>query len=722
LIALAIAPIAQSAAAPEALPTFAGVRAAFVSSEAVLVDRHGVPLSELRVDRRVRRLDWVPLAEVSPALSNALIAAEDKRFAEHHGVDWQALAGAAWDSVWRTLDGRRVRGGSTLTMQLAGLLDPALAPGGARRTLAQKWDQAQMALALERHWSKGEILEAYLNLVPYRGELRGLDAAARGLFGKVPAGLDAREAAVLVALLRGTNAPARVVAERACGVAAHASPAVPCAEIRAVAAAALAGGYRLAPRWNLAPHLAAKLLTRPGEHLATTLDAGLQRHAIGVLRDQLAELSGHGVEDGAIVVLDNASGDVLAYVGSSGERSGAARVDGVAAPRQAGSTLKPFLYALALDARLLTAASLVEDSPLVIATARGIYAPQNYDREFHGLVSVRTALGSSLNVPAVRTLGLAGLDRFHETLRRLGFDTLTEPDEHYGAALALGGADVTLAALANAYRALANRGVWQPARVLPAAAPADRRRVFGAEASFVVADILADRGARALAFGLENPLATRVKSAVKTGTSKDMRDNWCVGFTARYTVGVWVGNFSGAPMRDVSGVTGAAPIFRELVALLHAHDAPAGDASAGAAPPPGLVRATVRFDPAVEPERGEWFLRGTEMALVRGTDAGTGTTPRIRYPAPDTVIAVDPDLPPGRQRVVFEAAPAVPGLSWRLGDTVLADERGRALWTPRPGRHTLALEDASGRTLSRVAFEVRGDPAAVGATSETERD
>ncbi len=702
---LAATALAHAAPTPP-LPTFAGVRAAFVSSDAVLVDRHGEPLAERRVDHQLRRLDWVPLPEISPALSSALIAAEDRRFLQHHGVDWQGLAGAAWDSVWRTLDGRRVRGGSTLTMQLAGLLDPALAAGGARRTLGQKWDQAQMALALERQWSKAEILEAYLNLVPYRGELVGLDAAARGLFGKTAAGIDAREAALLVALLRGTRAPARIVAERACGVAAQASPEVPCAEIRSLATATLGGRYRLAPRWNLAPHLAVKLLRQPGERVTTTLDAGVQRHAVAVLRDQLAELDGHGVEDGAIVVLDNATGDVLAWVGSSGERSTAARVDGVVAPRQAGSTLKPFLYALALDARLLTAASLVEDSPLTIATERGLYAPQNYDRDFHGLVSVRTALGNSLNVPAVRTLGLAGLDRFHQKLRELGFDTLTEPDEHYGAALALGGADVTLLALANAYRALANGGVWGPTRVLPAAAGPAPRRVFGADASFVVADILADRGARALTFGLENALATAVPSAVKTGTSKDMRDNWCVGFTARYTVGVWVGNFSGAPMHDVSGVTGAAPIFRDLVAFLHA-----GGAPPRAAPPAGLVRASVRYDPALEPEREEWFLRGTEMALVRGT--GGATTPRIRYPAADTIIAVDPDLPPGRQRVVFEAAPAVPGLAWRLDDAVLPDERGRASWTPRPGRHTLALEDATGTTLSRVAFEVRGDPAAV---------
>ena len=703
-IALALCPPAH--AANQELPSFAAVRAAHVSSDAVLVDRHGEPLSERRIDTRVRRLDWVPLTDISPALTQALIAAEDKRFFEHHGVDWQGLAAAAWDSLSRSLEGRRPRGGSTLTMQLAGLLDPSLAAQGNRRSLRQKWDQAQAALALERNWTKAEIVEAYLNLAPYRGELRGLDAAARGLFGKAPAGLDARESALLVALLRGTNAPVATVAQRGCAVAAQAFADVPCAEIRTLAFATLSGGYRLPPRWNLAPHLAAKWLHQPGERVVTTLDASVQRQAIDILRSRLADLADRGVGDGAVVVLDNVSGDVLAWVGSSGERSGAREVDGVVAPRQAGSTLKPFLYALAIDGRLLTAASLTEDSPLAIATERGLYAPQNYDRDFHGPVSVRTALASSLNVPAVRTLNLVGLARFHATLQALGLRTLTEPDEHYGAALALGGADVTLLELANAYRTLANGGLVAPTRVL-AKPPAGEtmagpRRVYSPAAAFIVGDILGDRSARALSFGLENPLATRVPSAVKTGTSKDMRDNWCVGYTSRYTIGVWVGNFSGAPMRDVSGVSGAAPVFRDLVAVLHAQ----GGATEPA-PPTDVARLPVRFEPPVEPERNEWFVRGTEMAVVTGSAEGTTTTPGIRYPAPGTVIAVDPDLPPDGQRVVFEAAPALPGLRWRLDDILLPDDHGRTTWMPRPGRHTLALEDASGRRLAEVTFEVR---------------
>jgi penicillin-binding protein 1C len=400
-------------------------------------------LATQRADPRIRRLDWIPLADVSPVVATTLIAAEDRRFYEHAGVDWPGFASAAWDSVWRSLDGRGPRGASTLSMQLAGLLDPALAIAGNSRTLGQKWDQAQAALALERTWTKRQIIEAYLNVTTYRGELTGIDAAARGLFGKLSAGLDAREAAILVALQRGPNAPAATVAQRACAVAAIAASQLACEDVRATAMVALAGAYRLAQRENLAPHLAARLLKTPGVRIATTLDADLQRYAVDVLRDHLAELADRAVGDGAVIVLDNATGDVLAWVGSSGQLFSAAQVDGVIAPRQAGSTLKPFLYAQAFDARLLTAASLVDDSPVAIATERGAYIPQNYDRSFRGTVSVRTALASSLNVPAVRTVELVGIDRFYDTLRQLGMDSLSEPADFYGASLALGGADVT---------------------------------------------------------------------------------------------------------------------------------------------------------------------------------------------------------------------------------------------------------------------------------------
>ncbi len=214
-----------------------------------------------------------------------------------------------------------------------------------------------------------------------------------------------------------------------------------------------------------APHLARQLLTRAGTSVHSTLDAPLQRFAAETLRNRLAALAERNVEDGAVIVLDNASGEVLAYVGSSGDLSGAAAVDGAAALRQPGSTLKPFLYGVAIDQRWLTAASLLDDAPLALATPTGLYVPQNYERDFKGVVSVRSALAASLNVPAVRTLQLVGVERFRQALQSFGLSSVKHDGEYYGYGLALGGGDTSLLTLTNAYRALANGGVWSPVRL-----------------------------------------------------------------------------------------------------------------------------------------------------------------------------------------------------------------------------------------------------------------
>lgn len=700
LLALALLP----AAALAAPPSFEAVRASYVSSEAVLLDRHGAPLAELRVDRSARRLAWVPLAEVSPALQEAVVAAEDRRFHAHGGVDWRALASAAWDSLRRG----RARGASTITMQLAAMLDARLRPAGERRTLAQKWRQVRAARALEARWTKAEILEAYLNLAGFRGELEGVHAAARGLFGKHPAGLDADEARLLAALVRAPNAAPRTVARRACALPA-ADGAGDCGRIERIAAVALGGRPGLASRLDAAPHLAHALLDRPGARVATTLDGGLQRFARDTLLRHLLALADRNVEDGAVLVLDNASGEILAYVASSGELSDAAQVDGITARRQAGSTLKPFLYALAIEERWLTAASILDDSPLNVATPVGLYVPQNYDRDFKGPVSLRTALGASLNVPAVRTLLLAGFERFHERLRALGFASLTEPAAHYGYALALGGADVTLLELANAYRALANGGLWSPARAAPGA-PAPRQRVMSAGAAHIVSDILADPGARALTFGLASPLDTPFRAAVKTGTSKDMRDNWAIGFSDRYTVGVWVGNFSGSPMWDVSGMSGAAPVWNEVMGYLH-RDRPGRPPQAA---PAEVRQVPVRFEPPIEPARAELFLAGTETATVQ---LASDARPRIAYPGHGAILALDPDIPGALQRVALHATPAREGLAWVLDGERLGPAGAPILWLPRAGRHRLALLDAAGREVDAVRFEVRGALSARAATA-----
>jgi len=379
--------------------------------------------------------------------------------------------------------------------------------------------------------------------------------------------------------------------------------------------------------------------------------------------------------------------------------------------RQAGSTLKPFLYELALERKLLTAASVLDDRAIDIATPTGLYVPQNYDKEFKGHVSVRTSLASSLNVPAVRTLVLTGMERFHRRLQDVGLTSLTQSADYYGYSLALGSAEVSLLELTNAYRTLANGGLYSAATLVPktlppvgtaAGATAQPRRVLDAKASFIVSDILSDRAARSLTFGLKNELATGFWSAVKTGTSKDMRDNWCIGYSDRYTVGVWVGNFDGQPMWDVSGVTGAAPAWRDVMDYLHRQQ----PARAPAAPA-GVVQQQISYLPALEASRSEWFLAGTESAqIVLVTDAQR--EPKILYPAESTIIALDPDIPEAQQRVFFQAQ-AGKGLSWRLDGAELGQASADYAWYPTPGKHQLLLVDAEARVIASSRFQVRGN-------------
>lgn len=682
-----------AATTAQALPTFNDVKSAWKPSDVTLLARDGTPLQTVRVDKSARRLAWVPLQEVSPALLQAIVLSEDRRFYEHSGIDWGAVAKSAWANVWNT----RTRGASTLTMQLAGLLDDDLARPVGGRSVAQKLGQAVTATRLDARWKKSEILEAYLNRVAFRGEVVGIDALSQTLFGKHPGGLDVDESAIAAALLRGPNATPAVVAQRACGV--LQLQKLDCKGVTALAQTALLrqGGMPLGEQ--LAPHFARQVVGEGSTQAMvqrTTLDARLQRFAVGTLRRQLAELSGRNVEDGAIVVLDNASGEVRAWVGSSGSFSDAAQVDGVLARRQPGSTLKPFVYELAFERRLITPASLLDDSPAQLATTNGLYLPQNYDHAFKGWVSARTALGASLNVPAVRVGAMLGPDALVERLNALGL-ALPESGGFYGHSLALGSADVSLLALTNAYRALANGGLFSPPTLHGAAAVP--KRVASAAASWLVTDILADNAARARTFGLDSSLVTKGFAAVKTGTSKDMRDNWCVGYTDRYTVGVWVGNASGEAMHDVSGVSGAAPVWQALVRVLHD-----GAPSKRPAVPAGVVPMAIRFDDQREAARDDVFVAGTEQALWSASRQVRGAQRfGIASPRDGSIFAIDPDMPPAAQRIVLEGEA---GTWWMDGKALGQGERLH--WAPWPGRHELKLTGRDGVLLQMVRFEVRG--------------
>lgn len=680
----------------QALPSFEETRGKYIKSDSLLLDRHGDLLHELRIDTSVRRLDWTKLNDISPSLQQAVLCSEDQRFYKHEGVDYKALGTAALGF----LKGSGLRGASTISMQLVSFLDRASAARKNKRSFPQKTRQIILARELEKTWSKNEILEAYLNLVSFRGEYSGIAAASRGLFGKEPRGLNRAESLILACLVRAPNANAKNLEARVLNLNSRLRWQTAEKIISQIIQELCLGRNFVRPLVALAPHPARLLLKNhpPGTQLRSTLDARLQKYAAMQLARQVDELEEQNVRQGALLVLENKTGDVLAYVSHTAQPSSGFYVDGVLARRQTGSTLKPFLYAAAIDQRILTAASVLDDSPLNIPVAGGIYQPENYDVDFHGRVSVRVALASSLNVPAVRTLSLVGTESFCNILKQLFPDNLDKSGDYYGFALALGSADLSLWDLTNAYRALANNGVWRPARLTPGNKNPStvQKKIFSPEAAFIISDILADREARGKTFGLENPLASRFWSAVKTGTSKDMRDNWCIGYSRRYTVGVWVGNFSGQSMWNVSGISGAAPVWHAVMDYLRGLEA-----DTAPQPPAGLVRL------AAEKEKHlEWFIKGTQPEYFP-----TEVLPenfRIIYPPSGTIIALDPDIPGHLQKISFVARGGKEhSWYWTLDKKILANSGSILLWTPEVGRHILAISNEQNKIFDQVQFEVK---------------
>jgi penicillin-binding protein 1C len=607
-----------------------------------LEDRGGLPLRTTRAADGSRG-GWVPLGEMDPRLIQAFLAAEDHRFFRHPGVDGRAVLRAARDNLRQ---GRAAAGASTLTMQTVRLLRET------PRTWRGKWSQALWALRLDAQLDKRAILEQYLNRVPLGQGAVGVSAASSLYFGASAGSLSPGQAALLAGIAR---APSRdnplVSAERA----RHRRDVV-LGRMRALGTVTAAEAARatdepvLAAERRarfLAPHFTTRVLQwaeQQGEPLdgtwRTSLDLELQTLLEAEVRHTVRVLADRGARHAAVVVLDNPTGEVLAWVGSPdfwAEQAG--QVDMVVSPRQPGSALKPFLFGLAFD-RGHTAATVIPDIPRSFATATGPYTPQNYDRRFRGPVRAREALASSYNVPAVELTERLGAEALLHTLHRAGFRSLTRGASHYGLGLALGNGDVPLLELANAYRALARGGAWSPHRwrshaeqptPAPAAdpgpgagstpiphselrVPGSEGRVVSAQAAALVLDILADADARAPGFGAETPFDFGFPVAAKTGTSRHFTDNWAVGVTGGFTVAVWVGNFSGRPMDGVSGVSGAGPLLYRSILATAARRAP------GVLPAPheaGLTPLSVCRLSGLRAASGcaslvEWFAPGTE--------------------------------------------------------------------------------------------------------------
>ncbi|MCX5797491.1 MAG: penicillin-binding protein 1C [Elusimicrobia bacterium] len=685
---------------------FAVSAAAAAGPSVEITDRYGRSLrTVLSLGDTVNKP--VPLEAVSPWLVLATLAAEDRRFFTHLGVDFEALARALWQNAKA---GRTVSGGSTISEQLVRALNPR------PRNFGGKLAEAFQAFAMERRLDKKTILEGYLNNVSYGGRLRGVEAAAWSYFGVPAKDLSLGQAALLAGI---PKSPRRYDPRR------HLDQALT-RQKRVLGrmrdwgwldsgALALASAERIQvqaeDRRLRAAHFTEFVRGRSDSRvLRTTLDAELQERLEKILAEHLERLARYRVSNGALVALDNASGEVLAWVGSAdyfdAEHQGA--VDGVTALRQPGSALKPFAYGLAL-ARGLKASDILQDTPAYFA---GGFTPKNYDETFHGPVRAREALACSYNIPAARVAAALGVVRLLEGLRRFGLESLRESADHYGLGLVLGNGEVTLLELTDAYAALARGGVWLPWTVLrgePKAMPA--HRALDRESCYIVTDILSDNSARASAFGLNSPFHVPFPFAAKTGTTKDYRDNWALGYTPGWTVGVWVGNFDGKPMRRVSGISGAGPILHDAAEEM--------ERRFGARPfpkPAGIREAEVCPDSGDLP--GLWCpSRMREVFSVRNLPhkvckrhrppqpgaAAAQARLAVDFPKPGDVFRLDPTAAPASQAIRLRASGADDSSVWTVDGRELPERGASVWWRLREGKHRLSVALRRNGRLSRSA-------------------
>lgn len=644
-------------------------------------DREGRPLRSFLSEQNTY-FEPVPLADMSAWVVLAAVAAEDRRFYTHPGLDVRAVLRAAGQN---SRGGGVVSGASTITQQLARALHPR------PKTWRGKWTEAVRALKLERRFSKEAILEQYLNILEFGNQTQGVQAAARFYFGVSAAELSLAQSALLAGLIQSPSRlnplknPRGAMGRRSRVLdAMQKNGFITPEEYRLAMLEPL--GLTAGQRPFSAPHFVRKIhrLAPQAGVVHTLLDADLQTYAEQTVQKHVRSLAGYHVTQGAVVVLDNATGGVLAYVGSADfwDKAHSGEVDGVSARRQPGSALKPFVYALALQ-NGYTAATLLQDEDTFF---EGGFRPRNYDKTFHGRVPLRRALACSYNVPVIKVAEPLGAARILQMLHAFGFASLNRAPEFYGLGLALGGGEVTLLELANAYAALARGGVIKP--VLLALQPRLQTdtptvRVLPPEESYIITDILADNTARADAFGVNSPLQFAFPAAAKTGTSKDYKDNFAIGYTPRVTVAVWAGNFDASPMQKVSGITGAAPMMHDVLAYAAARY-PAGEF----ARPAEVISAQIcshsglLAGPACGAVREEIFTADTVPTQVcDGQHEAQARPAQILFPVPGDVLVYDPALPPAGQQVHMRTAGLQAPCVWHINGRERG-ETGTEFWWP----------------------------------------
>ncbi len=701
-----------------------------------LLDRHGEPILHLTLPDSSRATP-VALEEISADLIASTLAAEDKRFYRHGGIDALATLRAGRDLLAHR---RVISGASTITQQLVKISSPP-----TKRRPFIKLYEALAARRLEMTWSKNQILSAYLNRLDY-GNLRiGIAEAARFHFQKPLADLSLAECALLAGLpqapsrLNPIRHPQRALVRRATVLNRLAAAGN---QSGSRIAAALAEPLSLRPlaESQPAPWLARQSkISNLKSQVRTTLDLPLQRDLETIVREETAKLCEANLRHAAVVVIHNPTGEILALVSSADwtdPRGG--QLNGALAPRSPGSTLKPFTYLLAIERNHRISASILADIPSPFRTAQGLDLPENYDRSYRGPVTLRAALACSLNIPALRELNsLGGPQPLQQLLENLGITTLGDDSSVHGLGLTLGNAPVRLLELTNAYATLARQGRHFPPVLFPSKSNVGRS-MFAVRNAYLITDILADAAARAPAFPPGGPLDLPFKCAVKTGTSSDFHDNWCLGFTPEFTVGVWAGNFEQQPMKGLSGIAGAGPIFNRAMLRLHRNILPTWFAR-----PAGLVEINIdprtgkRAPAAVTARRdlapadqvpsaaapadydasgralldssyAEWFAsrhnyRRNELAL---DPARTQEPLRIISPADNATFLLDPEIPSGSAKL--RPVTNLPGtVRWESATLRVEPADPEPIIHLTPGTHTLTATDPATGVIHNLTLRVK---------------
>jgi penicillin-binding protein 1C len=691
-----------------------------------LLDCRGREIAELASPEARAQLP-VTLEKMGPWLPRVTVALEDRRFYEHRGIDWHAIAAACTRNL---RSGHLLSGASTITQQLV-----KLATGREQRSWNKKLYEAIIAWKLEHRWSKERILAEYLNRSSYGNRRIGPEAAARAYFEKPARDLTLSQAIFLSGL---PQAPTRFnpwrhpeQANRKYGR--SLARLVELGVITPDQQSLLASPPKIAhiEPLRLAPHFVDAVIVRnPGLRgtLTTTLDLDLQTTIERLVHSHLSALNRHDIRQAAVVVVDNATGAIRAMVGS--ENYAVSQINGATLPRSCGSTLKPFVYLDAIDKRQLTAASLLPDTPDAIRDEYADYDPQNYNHHYLGPVRLREALGCSLNVPAVFALSQLGARPAFYLLQKWGFD-FPQGLADYGAGFVLGNAETRLVDLAAAYAGLARGGTAMRVKFL-AGEHRPVTRIASKEATAIVTDILCDNDARQKSFGPRSPLAFEQRIAAKTGTSSGFRDAWTVGFDKEHTVAVWAGNFDGRPMRDTFAVRAATPLWAAVIRELLRRDHPVD--------PPGeserLVRREICKATGSLPSRfsqaklNELFLAGTEprqdsadyfasdgklllpdayarWCLSRDNTIGAHVRSdfRITSPPPNARYEIDPILAPSQQMVELTAAEASE-VEWFVNnERIFPQQDSRFFWQLAPGEWTLRAVSRFGSAEETVTVE-----------------